>query len=122
LVNDILRLKTFSSSFVIEVQQGDFVEVNSDKACEGSFSKLIDLIGVPIAYPNPTSGIFEMALPIEQKEVEVELYNLQSQLISSKSYPVVNGKVQLNISDKAIGMYIGKVHLDHPIIFKILKQ
>jgi hypothetical protein len=47
---------------------------------------------------------------------------MQSQLISSKTYPVNYGKVQLTIEDKPKGLYLAKVVLNKPVFLKILKQ
>ena len=36
------------------------------------------------------------------KKVKIEIYGMLSQLISSKYYPILNGKVELNIENKSI--------------------
>ena len=74
------------------------------------------------AYPNPTTGIFEIALPISLNEIKIELFTATSQLVSSKIYPVVNGKVQLNIENLPDAVYMAKVYLEKPISVKILKK
>lgn len=121
-INDELKLVTSSTSAIIDVKHGDFVEVKSNNACEGSLTKLIDLFEELKVYPNPTNGIFEITVPVTQKALDVDVFNLQSQLISSKSYPIQDGKIKLNIGNNSRGLYIVKVYLDHPIVFKILKQ
>jgi len=65
---------------------------------------------------------FEIALPISNKEVTIEIYNNLSQLISKRSYPVVYGRVQLNLSNNPKGLYIAKIQLDKPVTLKIIKQ
>ncbi|WP_445736018.1 fibronectin type III domain-containing protein [Mariniflexile sp.] len=122
LVNGISVLITSSTSFSIGVDHGDVVQVKTEKECEGVFMETIDLIGVISAYPNPTHGKFEIELPIEKKEVIIDLYNMQSQLISSRSYPIISGKVQLNIEKESAGVYFARVLLDKPSNFKIIKQ
>ena len=52
----------------------------------------------------------------------IELYNNLGQLISTNRYPVVYGKVQLNLENKKAGLYIAKVFLEKPVSFKIIKQ
>jgi len=86
------------------------------------FLKNIDLIDSVTAYPNPTEGPLEISLPIASKEVTIELYNMQSQLISSKAYPIIYGKVSLNLENNPKGLYIARVILDNPITLKIIKQ
>ncbi|VAW24852.1 hypothetical protein MNBD_BACTEROID04-1412, partial [hydrothermal vent metagenome] len=90
--------------------------------CEGVYSKTITLLEGIVAYPNPTSGILEISLPVLDKEVMISLYSIHSQLISRKVYPIINGKVHLNIANKPTGLYIAKVHLDKPIVLKVIKK
>lgn len=122
LVNGKLVLQTFSTSFSIDVQHGDSVEVKTDKACEGSFSKMIDLVDEVIAYPNPTTGDFEIAIPINLENITIDLYTIHSQLISSTSYSVVNGKIQLSLKEKPTGLYLIRIYLDNPVMLKLIKN
>lgn len=122
LVNGKKVLETFNQSFNIDVVHGDLVEVKTTVACEGVFSKSIDLFEGITAYPNPTRGYLEIAVPFSEKEVRIELYNMNSQLISSKIYTVNYGKVQLNIENKPKGLYLAKIITKNPFILKIIKQ
>ncbi|MCF6167954.1 alpha-amylase family glycosyl hydrolase [Lutibacter sp.] len=121
-VNGKEVLETSSPVFNVAVKQGDLLEVKTSKTCEGVYSKSIVLLEGIVAYPNPTSGVLEIALPVSDKEVIISLYSINSQLISRKVYPIINGKVHLNIANKPIGLYIAKVHLDKPVTLKIIKQ
>jgi len=121
-VNGNNLFETMSNSFEIDVVNGDKVQVITDKICEGSFEKTIALDGYIKAYPNPTAGNFEISVPQTQKSVVVELYNMNSQLISSNSYSAIYGKIQLNLTGKPNGVYMAKVNLDKPIVLKIVKQ
>ena len=108
--------------FNVDVKHGDLVEVKTAKSCEGTFSKTIELLDAIVAYPNPTNGIFDIALPVSQKEVVIELYSIQSQLISTRTYPITYGNVQLTLENQPTGLYIAKVKLENPIILKIIKH
>ena len=121
-MNGELLLKTMNTSFEIDVNQGDLIEVKSNIDCEGVISKEIDLFNEITAYPNPTKGNFEISVPFEQKEVTIEIYNMQSQLISVKTYPINYGKVQLNIKNQPLGIYFAKLLLSKPTIVKIIKH
>jgi hypothetical protein len=49
------------------------------------------------------------------------MYNIQSQLINQRSYPVNYGKVNIDISNQPTGIYVAKVQLDKPVTLKIIK-
>ena len=121
-VNGKETIETNAPIFNIDVKHGDIVEVKTAVSCEGVYSKTIALLDELVAYPNPTNGVFEISLPVLQKEVMIELYTIHSQLISRKSYPIIYGKVQLTLENQPIGVYIAKVQLDKPVILKIIKQ
>ena len=121
-VNGIEKFKTSSSVFKVDVIHGDIVEVKTAKSCEGVYSKTVELLDVITTYPNPTRGKFEIALPISEKEVSIELYNSSSQLISKRNYSVTHGKVQLDLTNNSAGVYIVKVQLNSPVTLKIIKQ
>ena len=74
------------------------------------------------SFPNPTTGKFEIILPSTRKEVVIELYTINSQLISKKIYPVVNNTVQLTIENEAAGVYMAKIYLDTVVNLKIIKK
>ncbi len=121
-INGVNVLNTNNSSFDISVEQGDLLEVKTAKACEGVFSKSIVLLENIKVYPNPSKGIFEITLPISENEVEIEIYAMDSQLISSRKYQVVNGKVKINIKNEPTGVYIVKINLDTPVSINIIKE
>ncbi len=121
-VNGQEQFETSAPIFSVDVKGGDILEVKTAVSCEGVYSKTIDGYVGAFAYPNPTNNTFEITVPTSQKEVVVELYNINSQLISAKKYPVVYGKVQLSLENKPTGVYIAKVKLDEPVTFKIIKQ
>ncbi|SNR54196.1 reprolysin-like metallopeptidase [Lutibacter flavus] len=121
-VNDIKTSETLSPTFVINAKHGDIIQVKTSVSCEGVFSKTVDSFSEILAYPNPSNGNYTIALPISQKEVTIEIYNIQSQLISIKNYNVVSGKVRININNNATGLYFVKVNLDVPVLLKVIKE
>jgi phosphohistidine swiveling domain-containing protein len=128
-VNGQEKFKTSAPKFSVDVNKGDVLEVKTAVSCEGVFSKNIEAFNDVTAYPNPTQGLFEITIPAFQneaglpiKQVTVELYTLNSQLISVKKYPVVFGRVQISLENKPTGIYIAKVLLDKPVSIKIIKQ
>ena len=99
----------------------DYISLEGDLSTLGVASNSITADAVR-AYPNPTKGIFEIALPLSIQETTIELYNVQMQLISKKSYTLNNGKVQLNIENQPNGVYFAKVGLESPVTLKIIKE
>jgi VCBS repeat-containing protein len=123
LVNGKSQFETNQTSFSVNVNQGDLIEVKTAIACEGIYSKAI--MDAPIgisAYPNPTSGEFEIQVPGVKDEIYIELFSINSILISNGMYPVVNQKVKLSIENQSIGIYIAKVHSGTPISLIIIKE
>ncbi|MBC3758153.1 thrombospondin type 3 repeat-containing protein [Hyunsoonleella sp. SJ7] len=120
--NGELVLTTYSKSFDIYGFSGDVIEVATSKSCEGKLTKIMDLGGDMLAYPNPTSGLFEIALPVLVKEVQLEVYTIQSQLISSSIYKVINGKIELDFKHQPKGVYFIKAYLEEPVIVKVIKD
>jgi len=121
-INGIEMFETNSPSFSVDVKNADIVEVKTAVSCEGKISEKVELFDAIIAYPNPNFGVFEVSIPTDKNKVLVEIYNLNSQLISSKTYNVISKKLKINIENMPIGLYIAKVYLAEPKIIKIIKQ
>ena len=121
-VNGLEQFETMAPIFSVDVKGGDILEVKTAVFCEGVYAKTIDDFESVFAYPNPTKDIFYITVPTSETEVIVALYNFNLQLISTKKYPVVFGKIQLSLANKPIGVYIAKVLLDQPVTLKIIKQ
>jgi hypothetical protein len=99
----------------------DYISLEGDLSTLGVTTNAISAEAI-VVYPNPTKGIFEIGLPLSIEEATIELYTINMQLISKKSYPVNNGKVQLNIENQANGVYFAKVGLAKPVTLKIIKE
>jgi Leucine-rich repeat (LRR) protein len=118
------QFQTTDSNFSLDLNKGGLLEVATAKACEGVFSKKIittDLLGTIAAYPNPTSGSFEIEVPSDKNEVKIELYNFGGQLVSTKTYIIESGKAQLNLENQPSGIYAAKIYLETPEYIKIIK-
>ena len=120
--NGVQIFETYQTNFTVEVNHGDNIQVKSKTACQGELLENINLLENIRAYPNPTSGVFELYIPNEIKTIEVEVYNIRSQLIASKIHTVKSGKVQLNIANKPKGIYFVKVNSEKPSFIKVIKN
>ncbi len=121
-VNDEMVYKTFDFSFSLQVAQGDTLEIKSDKDCEGKLIESIDFNKSILAHPNPTSGNFSLNVPIDEGSVLVEIYNIQSQIISSKVYNINVGEVQLTLENNKSGIYFAKIGTKQPKMIKVVKK
>ncbi|AYN69363.1 BspA family leucine-rich repeat surface protein [Euzebyella marina] len=122
LVNGQITLQTNSTDILLDVSQGDVVEVTTDKDCEGVYSEEIG-IETPIhTYPNPTPGYFEIRVPMQKGEVKVEIASMESKLIRTEMYLVEGNVIKVDISNLPQGMYFVKVALKKPVVLKIVKQ
>ncbi len=75
-------------------------------------------------YPNPTSGSFFVeAKGAVSKDMYVEIYALNGQLLYGKSFDGYNAKVQLDISDFARGVYNVKIRTEKGVeVHRITRQ
>ena len=114
--------ETNQLNFSVDVNHGDSIQIKSKEACQGEMVKTVNLLQELKAYPNPANGLFEMYIPNDIKTIDLEVYNMQSQLIVSKTYIVNAGKVQLNLEDKPNGIYFVKVNAEQPVFVKVIKK
>jgi hypothetical protein len=122
-VDGVEQFETTDSSFSVLTKKGGLLEVKTAKACEGTYAQdIAGLGGAVSAYPNPTTGIFEIEIPTARKEVAISLYTLDGHLISNKTYVIENGKTQLSLENQASGVYVAKIELDTPNYLKIIKN
>ena len=114
--------QTQEKSFTVGVANGDALRVTSKEACEGELTTRVDMLEGVRAYPNPTTGVFTLYVPQASNKLDVEVYNVHSQLISSGSYDVRGGKVALDIHDAPQGVYFVKLSTPVPVFIKIIKK
>ena len=114
--------ETNQSNFSVDVNHGDKIEVKSKASCQGEMSKTINLLEDIKAYPNPSEGVFEMYIPSDIDSIDLEVYNIHSQLIQSGTIKVNSGSVLLNIEDKPNGIYFVKINSKTPVFVKLIKK
>lgn len=114
--------ETYETNFSIDVEHGDNIQIKSKEVCQGEMVKDINLLENLKAYPNPTSGVFEIDILSNINSIGLEVYNIHSQLIESKTYSVNAGKVQLSLGDVPNGIYFVKVNSNQPVFVKVIKK
>lgn len=120
-VNGLIQFQTNDKEFDVYTNTNDLIEVTSSKDCEGLLSNGMAIIN-PIAFPNPSSGHFEIAIPTDSKEANLEIYDIMSRLVSSSSYPIIDGKVSVDIESEPSGIYFIKVQSDMVKTLRVIKK
>ncbi|GGD04583.1 BNR-4 repeat-containing protein [Hyunsoonleella pacifica] len=115
-------METYQSKFYVQVNHGDNLVVKSKDACQGEMVKNVNLLEDIKAYPNPSDGVFEIFMPNNLDAVDVEIYNIHSQLIDVKKYQANSRKMILNIEDKPNGIYFVKINVEKPVFIKLIKN
>ena len=119
------QFQTIDNNFSVALEKGGLVEVATSKACEGIFAKKVsssELGTILAAYPNPTSGAVEIAIPSTKAEAVIEIYNFGGQLVSHDTYKIENRTAKLNLQNLPSGIYAAKIYLETPEYVKIIKK
>jgi uncharacterized protein YjdB len=120
-VNGDLQFETYRNDFNFGVNHGDEIAIKTKNKCEGVFTKKIQLFNSLTVYPNPSQGFFSIPVVTTNKTVNISVFNTSSQLVLSKTYSVINSRVQLDLTNNPTGVYLVKVHLDKDYLFKLVK-
>jgi hypothetical protein len=98
----------------ISLQPGENrIKIYTDKLCQGVYEETIynDVNGQLSLFPNPTKGKITIGIPGEDKNVTVDLFSLNGQLLRQYHYQIPQSKlVDMDISDFANGTYIVRVN------------
>lgn len=114
--------QTNKTNFSVTVNDGDIIQVKSKDACQGEMEKKINFLENIKAFPNPSSGSFEIFIPGTLSDVNIEVYNIRSQLLEVVNKSVRSGKILLDMQNKANGIYFVKLNLDQPVFLKLIKR
>ncbi len=121
--NDKELFKTSEKTIEVEVKNGDVIKVQTSETCEGVYQKEILAFEEVRAFPNPTSGKFEISIPkTKLSKVKVTLFDFTGKVISQKKYNVFAKRISLDISYLPNGIYIAFVEAEDKKGIKIIKQ
>jgi hypothetical protein len=119
-VNGFKEMETDFSTFEINVNHEDLVEVKTSVACEGVFSKKIILEDLISAYPNPTTKIVKLNLPNDMVHVQIRLFNSSGQELQVKN---VGERDEIDLSHLSKGVYFINVETNtESKRFKVVKN
>jgi len=103
------------------------LEVRTDRDCQGIHSETILLNPEVYIYPNPIAGGNLNIVIGDQLNspdtVELSLFSIEGVEIFSKSYPVINGKVQFSADALNNGVYLLNVRTANTLLnYKIIRR
>jgi hypothetical protein len=96
--------------------------VNPTNLDVDDFSNTTTSLDAVRAFPNPTSGQFDVILPANEDSATIAIYTVGAKLISKSNYPVENGKIHLNIEKEPTGVYLIKIQSHPEITLRIIKK
>lgn len=111
-----------SSSFQIEVGNGDALLITSKNACEGVLEKNVILESKVKVYPNPTSDKVFINIPgVDLGVTRIRLYSASQQLISDEMYEPKEGGFEISLANLPGGIYFVKIELQNQVNLKVIK-
>ncbi|GAA4279150.1 hypothetical protein GCM10022259_38750 [Aquimarina mytili] len=112
-----------TNSFLVDVNNGDILDVHSSVTCQGKLSTTIGTLGTISAYPNPTRGNVTLLLPgTTENAIAIDIYNAIGMKVSSGIYSVVGNKVTLPMENVTAGVYFASIKASTSKIIKIIKE
>ena len=85
------------------VQSKNSINVKTANDCQGIYEETILMNTIPLVYPNPVQNnkLFINARNIDESSVEIQLFNLAGNLISSNRYTVKNSIVEIDVTSNS---------------------
>ena len=111
-----------SSSFSLNVSEGDTIEIFSKYDCEGKLALEIPYNSSGDSFINPVDSVVEILVNENETTVLLEIFDLQGSLLRSSEEKVTNKYIFLDMEQYPSGLYLIKIHGDTSRTHKILKK
>ena len=100
-------IKTSTSNLSLELKPGmNYLSISTDLDCQGTYFEEIFVSEDVLAYPNPTDGMLQLYIGGSDNTVTLNVYDINSQNIISKSFEVSSSRViEADISRFKTGIY-----------------
>ena len=100
-------IKTTASNLSLDLKPGmNYLSISTDLDCQGTYFEEIFVSEDVLAYPNPTDGMVQLYIGGSDDTVTLNIYDINSQNIISKSFEVSSSRViETDISRFKTGMY-----------------
>lgn len=124
MINNVVVLTTESSTFFLEVEKGDLVEIITSLPCEGKMEKRIDNGVKARFYPNPaTREVFVNFNTSFQEIVQLKIYDVNFKLIREEGKQLNGTELHVELSDLNPGMYFLRIDSSLGVQgFKLIKN
>lgn len=125
LLNGQTYNTTASSITLLMTEGNNDLTVTTDRLCQGSYKKLINVSGNIVPYPVPFQTTLNLNVGnTNVNQVNVEIHNVSDgKLVYTKQYVNQSGVVQLDLTDLQAGAYALYLSMDNTDrIFKIIKK
>ena len=115
---------TSDSQFTFKGNDGDVLEVATDKACEGTYSEVLNVASGIMLYPNATDGELFIAIPNlnEIKNLELEIFDISGRMIEKMKPRKNNFEISILIDHLPTGIYIIKIPALNNQSYKVIKK
>ena len=100
-------IKTTASNLSLDLKPGmNYLSISTDLDCQGTYFEEIFVSENVLAYPNPTDGMVQLYIGGSDDTVTLNVYDISSQNIISKSFEVSSSRViETDISRFKTGIY-----------------
>jgi len=100
-------IKTTESNLSLDLKPGmNYISISTDLDCQGTYFEEIFVSEDVLAYPNPTDGMVQLYIGGSDDTVTLNIYDINSQNIISKSFEVSSSRViEADISRFKTGIY-----------------
>jgi len=100
-------IKTTESNLSLDLKPGmNYISISTDLDCQGTYFEEIFVSEDVLAYPNPTDGMVQLYIGGTDDTVTLNVYDISSQNIISKSFEVSSSRViEADISRFKTGIY-----------------
>ena len=100
-------IKTTESNLSLDLKPGmNYLSISTDLDCQGTYFEEIFVSEDVLAYPNPTDGMVQLYIGGSDDTVTLNIYDINSQNIISKSFEVSSSRViEADISRFKTGIY-----------------
>ena len=119
-------IRTSESEITLDLAQSkNTISVKTNNDCQGVYKETILMGNTPLVYPNPVQNnkLFINAGNIDDSSVEIQLFNVAGNLISSNIYASKNGVIEIDVTTIPRGIFIVKMATSKEIFnYKIIRQ